>query len=266
MLPLIPSKLSSYTTDSGPLACVSVLGVFLAPAAGVPLAAYFGLYLRLSVKGFWAALATTSAVMSVVQLAVIARFDWHKEVQRAAQMMAQHEDDAANGKAADLAAAVAVPVVVRAVSSSGDGSWASDVFMLQQTDSIQEEDESDTAPLLDAGGVSGGGVSGVKHGVRQQRRVSDQGVRQPSRLSRVSQSEQQQRQQHQQQQRGSLDGALSGAWLQWPFGSRRQTPARSEEHSAVNGRATAPTQRQLMEQGSLTRGLLRSHPSVVDRS
>lgn len=167
--------------------------------------------------------------MAVVQLAVIARFDWRKEVQRAAQMMAQHEDEAANGKAADLAAAVRAPVVVRAVSSSGDGSWASDVSMLQQTDSIKEEDESDTAPLLDAGGVSGGGVSGVKHGVpqqhhqQQQRRLSDQGVRQPSRLSRVSQSEQQQ--QHQ-QQKGSLDGALSGAWLQWPFGSRQTSQER----------------------------------------
>jgi hypothetical protein len=202
--------------------------------------------------------------MAVVQLAVIARFDWRKEVQRAAQMMAQHEDEAADSKAKDLAASLGAPVVVRAVSSSGDGSWASDVSVLRQADSIPGEDESDTAPLLDAGSVSGGGGSGVKHGVQQQqqhRRVSDQGARQPSRLSRVSLSEQQEQYQ---EQRGSLDGALSGAWLQWPFGSR-QTPARSEQ--PVDGQEAAPRpQHQLMEQGSLTRGLLRSQSSGVERS
>lgn len=242
---------------------------------GVPLAAYFGLYLGWSVKGFWAALMTTSAVMAVVQLAVIARFDWHQEVQRTAQLMGQHEDEAVDMKAADLAAAVRAPVVIRAVGSCGTVSCDETVGSVLQGLGSEgsegsREEESDTAPLLDAGRGPGSSGGGAKRGAgiqQQQLRLgSDEGVRQQSRLSRVSGSEQQ----GQQEQRGSLDGMLPKAWLHWPFTRRAGGDgysASSPQQAAGQGRQAAGSspQQQLNQQGSLTRGLIGSS-SFGDRS
>lgn len=231
---------------------------------GVPLAAYFGLYLGWSVKGFWLALLTTSSFMVVVQLAVIARFDWDKEVARSARLMAQHEDQAADAKASDLADAVSSPVVVTAVSSSWD-SIAENPEMA--CDEHGGEGVSDTAPLLDSAqvrvpGGSGaaaaaaarGKPSGGRVSQQRQQRTSDQGVWQPSRLSRVSQVEDQQ----QQEQNSSLDSQLSRAWLQWPFtgGSNSNWPNSSAQ--AVHGTQPQP---QLQQQNSLTARLLRGSSS-----
>lgn len=216
--------------------------------------------------------------MSVVQFTVIFRFDWHKEVQRAAQLMAQNEDQAADGKAADMAAAMRVPVVIRAVSSSCDTLRSEGSYQQERFEGSQEDESdkfTDTAPLLDAGRVSGssGGTaegaqlhSAVKQsrGQQQQLRVSDQGVRQPSRLSRVSQGEQQ----HEgEQQRGSLDGVLACAWLQWPFTRRtgRGAQQQQQQQQRSTGQAATDPLQQLNQQSSLTRGLLRSNSSI-DRS
>jgi hypothetical protein len=232
---------------------------------GVPLAAYFGLYLGWSVKGFWAALMITSAVMAVVQLTVIARFDWHQEVQRTAQLMGKHEDQAVDGKAAGLAAAVRAPVVITAdgscgtVSSEGTVGTVLQSFGSEGSQGSREgshADESDTAPLLDAERVSGSNSGDAKRGVGIQSRVrSDQGVRQQSRLSRVSGSGQQE----QREQRGSLDGMLATVWLQWPFAR----PAGGVE--TVGRQAAASSPQQLNQQSSLTRGLIGSN-SLGDRS
>jgi hypothetical protein len=231
---------------------------------GVPLAAYFGLYLGWSVKGFWAALMITSAVMAVVQLAVIARFDWHQEVQRTAQLMGQHEDQAVERKAADLAAAVQAPSVIRAVGSCGTVSpEVTSGAVLQSAGSEVSQgsregsqgDESDTAPLLDARRVSGPIVGGAKSGagIQQQLRVgSDHGVRQQSRLSRVSGSG---------QWAAGAAGAerqsrwkVGRAWLHWPFTRR----AGGDETVGQEQQVAASSPQQLHQQSSLTRSLIGS--------
>jgi hypothetical protein len=239
---------------------------------GVPLASYFGLYLGWSVRGFWAALLTTSAFMSVVQFAVIFKFDWQKEVDRAAEMMSQHEEQAADIKAADLRGAVGGPVLVRAVCSAGSlgglgvqgGGEDERCSVGESMGSIGEE--SDTVPLLDAGRVNS--IAAAAAGVGKQlgghsgRGIEQQGAGQssmPSRLSRMSpggQQEQQQQQQQQQQQSplqqgGSAGGDAARSWIAWP---RQQ------------GAASSGTQQgSLQEQTSLARELLRSSSSV-DRS
>lgn len=223
---------------------------------GVPLAAYFGLYLGWSVKGFWLALLTTSSFMVIVQLAVIARFDWDKEVARSARLMAQHDDQAADAKASDLADAVSGPVVVTAVSSSWDSIAAHPEMVYDEQGG---EGVSDTAPLLDsaqvrmqggsaaAAAAARGKPSGHRVSQQHQQRTSDQGMWQPSKLSRVSQVEDQQ----QQEQNSSLDSQLSRAWLQWPFTGG--SPAQ-----AVQGTQPQP---QLQQQNSLTARLLRGSSS-----
>jgi hypothetical protein len=229
---------------------------------GVPLAALFGLHLGWSVKGFWAALLATSATMSVVQLAVIARFDWGKEVARAAALMEQHEDRAADGKAADLAAAVGGPMIIQAVQGSSSyeslyaagSSCGSDEAGLQASVGSQDE-ESDTAPLLDApaGGcaVRGTAKQASGHSYRQPQGL-DQGIRQPSRLSRISMSDQQ-------RDRGSLDGQLTRAWLRWPFTGRAASGEQQRGHAggAAQPNSSPAQQRHMQQQGSLTRNLLR---------
>lgn len=253
---------------------------------GVPLAAYFGLHLGWSVKGFWAALLTTSATMSVVQLAVIARFDWGKEVARAAALMEQHDEQAADGKAADLAAAVGGhrggpggpvgPVIIQAVSSSYDslptagGSWESENETGPRVSVGSQDEESDTAPLLDASGGAGSARGAEKQASRysihsgsgRQPRGSDQGSQQPSRLALISQSDQQR------QDRGSLDGQLARAWLRWPFSGRSGTGEQQQQQGRAGGAgqvAGSPAQqRHMQQQGSLTRNLLREHSQSED--
>jgi hypothetical protein len=74
---------------------------------GVPLSALFGLKLGMSVRGFWLGLLCTTYSMSAVQLLIIARFNWPREVERAAALLASHANDAADEKAAALGAATA---------------------------------------------------------------------------------------------------------------------------------------------------------------
>jgi hypothetical protein len=73
----------------------------------VPLSALFGLKLGMSVRGFWLGLLCTTYSMSAVQLLIIARFNWPREVERAAALLAAHANDAADEKAAALGAATA---------------------------------------------------------------------------------------------------------------------------------------------------------------
>jgi hypothetical protein len=72
---------------------------------GVPLSALFGLKLGMSVRGFWLGLLCTTYSMSAVQLLIIGRFNWPREVERAAALLASHEHEAADEKAAALGAA-----------------------------------------------------------------------------------------------------------------------------------------------------------------
>lgn len=62
----------------------------------------FGLHMTMGVQGFWLALMLTSAGQCVVQMLVIARFDWSKEVDRAAKLTAEHHEELANKLASDL--------------------------------------------------------------------------------------------------------------------------------------------------------------------
>lgn len=97
------------------------IGALLNTAAywglSLPLAWYFGLRLDWSVKGFWAALLITSALMSVVHSAVILRLNWEQEVQRAAKRIAKHEEQAAVVKGEGLQGVLAQAVLIRSVSS-----------------------------------------------------------------------------------------------------------------------------------------------------
>ena len=234
---------------------------------GVPLASYFGLYLGWSVRGFWAALLTTSAFMSVVQFAVIFKFDWQREVDRAAEMMSQHEDQAADIKAADLGGTVGGPVLVRAISSAGSlgglgvqgGGEDERCSVGESMGSIGEE--SDTAPLLDGGRLNGIAAAtaavGKQLGGQRGRGIEQQAAAQlpmPSRLSRMSLGGQQEQQQEQQQsplqQGGSAGGDAARSWFAWP----RQQGARAASSGTQQG--------SLQEQTSLTRELLRSSSSV----
>ncbi|WIA28922.1 hypothetical protein OEZ86_011446 [Tetradesmus obliquus] len=61
---------------------------------GVPLSALFGLKLGMGVRGFWLGLLCTTYSMSAVQLLIIGRFNWPREVERAAALLASHEDEA----------------------------------------------------------------------------------------------------------------------------------------------------------------------------
>jgi len=59
---------------------------------GVPLSALFGLHLDMGVNGFWLGLLLTSSSQAVVQLLVLARFDWQEEVRRAAKLVAEEKE------------------------------------------------------------------------------------------------------------------------------------------------------------------------------
>jgi hypothetical protein len=85
---------------------------------GVPLSALFGLKLGMNVRGFWLGLLCTTYSMSAVQLLIIARFNWPREVERAAALLAAHADDAADDKAAALGTAT------RAGSDAASGNAA----------------------------------------------------------------------------------------------------------------------------------------------
>jgi hypothetical protein len=82
----------------------------------VPLSALFGLKLGLNVPGFWLGLLCTTYSMSAVQLLIIACFNWTREVERAAALIASHADEAADAKAAVLGAAAAAAPVTGQVS------------------------------------------------------------------------------------------------------------------------------------------------------
>lgn len=85
---------------------------------GVPLSALFGLKLGMGVRGFWLGLLCTTYSMSAVQLLIIGRFNWPREVERAAALLASHEDEAVDAKAVALGAAAA-PAAVAAAGAAG---------------------------------------------------------------------------------------------------------------------------------------------------
>lgn len=87
---------------------------------GVPLSALFGLKLGMGVRGFWLGLLCTTYSMSAVQLLIIGRFNWPREVERAAALLASHEDEAVDAKAAALGA-TAAPAPAAASRDAADG-------------------------------------------------------------------------------------------------------------------------------------------------
>eukprot|EP00879_Flechtneria_rotunda_P024525 GHRR01026001.1.p1 GENE.GHRR01026001.1~~GHRR01026001.1.p1 ORF type:complete len:385 (+),score=140.35 GHRR01026001.1:898-2052(+) len=116
-LGLLPILLPTFVGDAINAVCQAVLrgaGRQALGAAmnalwwfvGVPLAALFGLHLKMSVKGFWLGLLCTTFTQNILQLLVISRFDWSREVERAAALNAEHEQEALDEQAALLADAV----------------------------------------------------------------------------------------------------------------------------------------------------------------
>lgn len=211
---------------------------------GVPLAAYFGLYLGWSVKGFWLALMTTSAIMAVVQLAAIGRFDWEKEVQRSAQLMAEHDHQAVATKEEDLDAVM-----------SGSNY---DVFAAAAAQQHLQDVESDVEPLLPAQHWSSNAT--------QPKRASEQGSvqavrpqgpeRPPSRLSRMYQPGQ--TEERDEASANSGNGQFARLWMRWPFHASRGD---QQVATGLEQAGTSPQLRSMLQQGSLTRGLLRSASS-----
>jgi hypothetical protein len=130
---------------------------------GVPLSALFGLKLGMSVRGFWLGLLCTTYSMSAVQLLIIARFNWPREVERAAALLASHANDAADEKAAALGAATA----------AGSGGDAASLTAA----AAAAAEGSDTVRGLDVWprrtGRSSKDGSG-RHGMQQQQTESDQ--------------------------------------------------------------------------------------------
>lgn len=246
-------------------------------AVGVPLAAYLGLYLQLSVKGFWSALLTTSTVMAVVQLAVIVRFNWEAEVERAARMLEQHEDSAADAKAAGLGAATAA-----GGSGVGGACGVSDVGAAAAPEGSITD--SDVAPLLPAdrrqqqqqqqrlgANKQGTRVAGRAVGQRSSSE-RDQGGSIPVRPSRLSQSGPSQQQDvvgvgaggGNSSHSHSSSRPASPSWLpQWLTAGPAAAPSALPASESLQQHP-----RQLAQQSSLTRSLLRSSSSLTagDRS
>jgi hypothetical protein len=119
----------------------------------------FGLHLRWGVRGFWAGLLATSVTMAVVQLAVIARFDWTLEVMRTAQALQEqqrgHSGGAADSKAPLEAAGAGAGAAAGAAGAAAAAAAARAAAGAAASAGMDERDEgggsgvSDTVPLLD---------------------------------------------------------------------------------------------------------------------